>query len=84
MNSKSSVKLAPMVKNIHDIDGSYNLTTSGMGVGVKDCRELFKPQSLYELGSAGQIKSNKINKITTRENVKLAHENISKSIGGLN
>jgi hypothetical protein len=76
------VKLAPMIKNIQDTDGSQILTSGTMGFGTKDNKSLFKPSSLYELGTAGQLKSAKLNKLVNRETVKLAKENIVQSKGG--
>jgi hypothetical protein len=48
-----------------------------MGFGTRDHKSLFKPSSLYELGTAGQLKSAKLNKLVNRETVKLAKENIN-------
>jgi hypothetical protein len=78
------VKLAPMIKNMSDTDGGQILTSGNMGYGTKDHRDLFKPSSLYELGTAGQLKSSKLNKLVNRENVKLAKEIVAKSTARLN
>ena len=81
VKAQSMVKLAPMIKNIQDTDGSQILTSGTMGYGTRDHKGLFKPSSLYELGTAGQLKSAKLNKLVNRENVKLAKENVTQSTG---
>ena len=72
-----------MVKSIIKTDVKQILTSGSMGFGNKDHRELFKPSSLYELGTHGQIKSHKQNSVILRENVKVAKQNIDKSTARL-
>lgn len=77
--TRSMIKLDPMDKKTMIKSGGGEVFQGNMGYGIKDSKELFRENNLYQIATSGMIKSQKQNVHLIAESNQLVKKQISKS-----